>query len=198
MYGVGKRCKDMKNLVEPIKDRKDVEAIEKYLAKHSLRNQLIWVFGTNTGLRISDILGLNVESVKGKQYLDIIEKKTGKFKRIKLNKKLQDLIKKYLVEREKKYYSITGEEPLFVGKKHKRLDRSQVYRFINEVCKNVGITVNVGTHTMRKTFGYHHYKQNNDVALLQKIFNHSSPSITMHYIGIAQEELDNSYINFEL
>lgn len=198
MYGVEKRCIDMKNLVEPIKDRKDVEAIEKYLAKHSLRNQLIWVFGTNTGLRISDILGLNVESVKGKQYLDIIEKKTGKFKRIKLNKKLQDLIKKYLVEREKKYYSITGEEPLFVGKKHKRLDRSQVYRFINEVCKNVGITVNVGTHTMRKTFGYHHYKQNNDVALLQKIFNHSSPSITMRYIGIAQEELDNSYINFEL
>ena len=58
--------------------------------------------------------------------------------------------------------------------------------------------VNVGTHTMRKTFGYHHYKQFNDVALLQKIFNHSSPSITMRYVGIAQEELDYSYLNFEL
>ena len=188
----------MKNLVEPIRNKKDVEAIEKYLAKHSLRNQLIWVFGTNTGLRISDILGLNVESVKGKQYVEVIEKKTKKFKRFPLNKKLQKLIKEYLIEREKKYYSITGEEPLFVGKKHKRLHRSQVYRFINDVCKNVNISVNVGTHTMRKTFGYHHYKQNNDVALLQKIFNHSSPSITMRYIGIAQEELDESYINFEL
>ena len=99
---------------------------------------------------------------------------------------------------EKKYYSITGEEPLFVGKKHKRLHRSQVYRFINDVCGKLNISVNVGTHTMRKTFGYHHYKLNNDVALLQKIFNHSSPSITMRYIGIAQEELDESYINFEL
>ena len=93
---------------------------------------------------------------------------------------------------------MTNDEPLFVGKKHKRLDRSQVYRFINNTCKNLNIALNVGTHTMRKTFGYHHYKQNHDVVLLQKIFNHSSPSITMRYIGIAQEELDESYINFEL
>lgn len=187
----------MKNLVEPIKDKKDVEAIEQYLSKHSLRNQLIWAFGTNTGLRISDILGLNVDDVRNKQYVEIVEKKTKKYKRFPLNDKLKNLIRKYLVIRDK-MYSLTDDEPLFIGKKHCRLHRSQVYRFINEVCRNLGITVNVGTHTMRKTFGYHHYKKNNDVALLQKIFNHSSPSITMRYIGIAQEELDESYINFEL
>lgn len=187
----------MKNLVEPIKRKKDIETIEKYLAKHSLRNQLIWVFGTNTGLRISDILGLNIEDVQNKQYVEVIEKKTRKYKRFPLNNKLKALIKEYLKEREKTY-SITEDEPLFVGKKHCRLDRSQVYRFINDVCKELNIYVNVGTHTMRKSFGYHHYKQNNDLALLQKIFNHSSPSITMRYIGIAQEELDKSYINFEL
>ena len=187
----------MKNLVEPIKDKKDVEAIEQYLSKHSLRNQLIWAFGTNTGLRISDILGLYVDDVRNKQYVEIVEKKTKKYKRFPLNDKLKNLIRKYLVIRDK-MYSLTDDEPLFIGKKHCRLHRSQVYRFINEVCRNLGITVNVGTHTMRKTFGYHHYKQNNDVALLQKIFNHSSPSITMRYIGITQEELDESYINFEL
>lgn len=187
----------MKNLVEPIKDKKDVEAIEQYLSKHSLRNQLIWAFGTNTGLRISDILGLNVDDIRNKQYVEIVEKKTKKYKRFPLNDKLKNLIRKYLVIRDK-MYSLTDNEPLFIGKKHCRLHRSQVYRFINEVCRNLGITVNVGTHTMRKTFGYHHYKQNNDVALLQKIFNHSSPSITMRYIGITQEELDESYINFEL
>ena len=68
----------MKNLVEPIKNKKDIEAIEEYLAKHSKRNQLIWAIGTNTGLRISDILGLNVENVRNKQYVEIIEKKTKK------------------------------------------------------------------------------------------------------------------------
>ena len=182
----------MKNLVEPIRNKKDVEAIEKYLAKHSLRNQLIWVFGTNTGLRISDILGLNVESVKGKQYVEVIEKKTKKFKRFPLNKKLQKLIKEYLIEREKKYYSITGEEPLFVGKKHKRLHRSQVYRFINDVCGKLNISVNVGTHTMRKTFSRIWYENNksnpNAIYVLQKMLGHKSIESTLHYICVAKEE----------
>ena len=188
----------MKNLVEPIKSKKDIEAVEKFLEMHNKRNRLIFALGINTGLRVSDILGLNVEDVEGKNYVEIREKKTGKYKRFPLNSKLKALIKEYLsVERSKKY-SLSETEPLFIGKKHCRLDRSQVYRFLNDACKQIGITANVGTHTMRKSFGYHFYKQYNDVALLQKILNHSSPAITLRYIGIAQEEIDLSYNNFEL
>lgn len=61
-----------------------------------------------------------------------------------------------------------------------------------------GLQERVGTHTMRKTFGYHHYKQNRDVAMLQKIYNHSSPKITLEYIGIIQDEIEESYTNFIL
>ncbi len=188
----------MKNLVEPIKDKKAIENLEEYLKKQSLRNQLIFVFGCNSGLRISDILSLNVADVENKKYVEIKEKKTGKYKKFPLNEKLQRLIKEYLPERAENYYSLTESEPLFLGKKHKRLDRSQVYRFLNDACKNLGIEANIGTHSMRKTFGYFFYQKFHDVALLQKILNHSSPAITMRYIGIAQEEIDSSYKNFEL
>ena len=187
----------MKNLVEPIKSKKDLEKIEAYLEKRNKRNRLIFVFGINTGLRVSDILGLNVEDVKNKSYIEIREKKTGKYKRFPLNSKLKALIKDYLKEREI-LYAIGAETPLFVGKKHHRLHRSQVYRFLNEACEQLGIAVNIGTHSMRKSFGYHFYKKFNDVALLQKILNHSSPAITLRYIGIEQDEIDNSYYNFEL
>jgi integrase len=187
----------MKGLVEPIKDREQLKAVEEYLASKSKRNQLIFAFGINTGLRVSDILGLNVDDVKNKNYIEIKEKKTGKYKRFPLNNKLKALIREYLKKRENNY-SIGEGEPLFIGKKHYRLNRSQVYRFLNEACRELGLNINVGTHTMRKTFGYHHYKQFNDVALLQKILNHSSPSITMRYIGIDQEAIDISYNNFEL
>lgn len=187
----------MKGLVEPIKDRKQLQAVEDYLASYSKRNQLIFVFGINTGLRVSDILGLNIEDVKNKSYVEIREKKTGKYKRFPLNNKLKTLIREYLKVREKQY-SISEDEPLFLGKKHCRLNRSQVYRFLNEACKELGININCGTHTMRKAFGYFFYKKFNDIALLQKILNHSSPSITLRYIGIAQEEIDVSYNNFEL
>ena len=188
----------MKNVVEPIKSKKDLERIEEFLERHSKRNRLIFAFGINTGLRVSDILGLNVEDVEGKSYVEIKEKKTGKYKRFPLNTKLKTLIKDYLQNERCKSYALSEKEPLFLGKKHCRLDRSQVYRFLNEACKQLGITANVGTHTMRKSFGYHFYKQYNDVALLQKILNHSSPAITLRYIGIAQEEIDLSYNNFEL
>ena len=188
----------MKNVVEPIKSKKDLERIEEFLERHSKRNRLIFAFGINTGLRVSDILGLNVEDVEGKSYVEIKEKKTGKYKRFPLNTKLKTLIKDYLQNERCKSYALSEKEPLFLGKKHCRLDRSQVYRFLNEACKQLGITANVGTHTMRKSFGYHFYKKYNDVALLQKILNHSSPAITLRYIGIAQEEIDFSYNNFEL
>ena len=187
----------MKNLSEPIKDRADIEAVEEYLASYSKRNQLIFAIGVNTGLRVSDILALDISDVKNKTYIEIREKKTGKYKRFPLNDKLKKLIREYLKVREKQY-SIGKCEPLFIGKKHHRLNRSQVYRFLNDACEELGLKINVGTHTMRKTFGYHHYKQNNDVALLQKILNHSSPSITLRYIGIDQETIDISYNNFEL
>ena len=188
----------MKNLVEPIKNLCDIERLEKYLMEKSLRNRLIFVLGINTGLRISDILNLNISDVKDKNYVEVREKKTGKYKRFPLNNKLKSLIAEYITIVRKKTYSIDNSEPLFVGKKHKRLNRSQVYRFLNFACNELKIEINIGTHTMRKTFGYHHYKKFNDVVLLQKILNHSSPSITLRYIGITQEEIDISYSNFEL
>ena len=56
----------------------------------------------------------------------------------------------------------------------------------------------VGTHTLRKTFGYWAYKQGIDITLLMRIFNHSAPSITLRYIGITQEEINNVYVNLNL
>ena len=69
----------MKNVVEPIKSKKDLEKIEEFLSLRNKRNRLIFAFGINTGLRVSDILGLNVEDVEGKNYFEIKEKKTGKY-----------------------------------------------------------------------------------------------------------------------
>ena len=62
----------------------------------------------------------------------------------------------------------------------------------------MGVADPIGTHTLRKTFGYHAYQQGTDVTLLQKVFNHSAPSITLRYIGITQDDIDNVYLNLNL
>ena len=82
--------------VEPIKSKKDVEKVERYLEKQSTRDHLLFVFGTNSGLRISDIVALNVGDVRGKNYIQIVEKKTGKYKKFPLNDKLKNLIAGYV------------------------------------------------------------------------------------------------------
>ena len=183
------------NYVEPIRDKKNIIKIENYLIKVNKSYALIFILGINTGLRISDILSLRVSDVKNKIDVNIKEKKTGKLKRFPLNIKLQKLLYEYLNE----YENQNDANLLFIGNRGSRINRSTVYRFINKAVDVLNINVGaVGTHTMRKTFGYHHYKMFNDIALLQKILNHSSPSITLRYIGITQEEIDNSYKNFIL
>jgi integrase len=67
-----------KNTVEPIRNKKQIVAVENYLKSKNYRNMMIWVFGINTGLRISDILSLNVGDVKNKSFVKLKEKKTGK------------------------------------------------------------------------------------------------------------------------
>ena len=69
---------------------------------------------------------------------------------------------------------------------------------MNNACLQLGLKYNIGTHSLRKTFGYHHYKQFKDIVILQKIFNHSSSDITLRYIGIDQDKIDESYRNFIL
>ena len=176
--------------VEPIRDVENIKKIEQILSKNP-RNLLFFTMGTNCGLRIYDILGLDVKDVKDKSYIQIVEKKTGKFKKFPINAKLKPMLKDFT-----KGKKMT--KPLFITKFKNRLERVAAYKIINAACKEAGLEERVGTHTLRKTFGYHHYQKFKDVVILQKIFNHSSPQITLRYIGIKQDEIDYSYKNFIL
>ena len=177
--------------VSAIKKKSDIKKIEKYFADNNKRDLLMFVFGINTGLRISDILKLNISDVKNKQDLCIKEQKTGKFKNFPLNSKLIRLIDEYTQNTE-------GCVPLFMTKYGNRLDRIEAYKILNKACKINDVNVNIGTHTLRKTFGYHFYKKYKDIVLLQKIFNHSTPNVTLRYIGIEEDEIFEKYLKFIL
>ena len=178
------------NVVQPIKKLEDIQKIKKYLTKKP-RDALLFSFGINTGLRISDILSLDIGDVKGRDYIEVREKKTNKYKKFPLNRFLKEEIDLFVE-------GLPSEQPLFYTQKHCRLDRAQAYRILNKAAQAVWVKERIGTHTLRKTFGYHHYKKYNDIVLLKKIFNHSSPSVTLRYIGIEQDTIDESYMNFYL
>lgn len=77
------------------------------------------------------------------------------------------------------------------------VSRVQVYRYIKKVAEEIGID-NFGMHSFRKSFGYFYYQQTKDLAKLMEIFNHSSQQVTKRYIGLSQEEIDESLQKFFL
>ena len=179
--------------VQPIRDKIKIEEIKSYLKQNGSRDLLLFTMGINTGLRISDLLKLKVIDVRNKSHVEIKEQKTGKIKRFPLLGNLQSMIEEYVRGRLDNEYLFRSREGA-----NKPITRVMAYLIINEACQKAEITDSIGTHTLRKTFGYHHYQQFHDVAILQYLLNHSSPSITLRYIGITQDNVENTLQQFEL
>lgn len=180
------------NLVQPIRDQSQILKMQDLLLENSYRDFMLFTIGINTGLRISDILKLKVSDVRNKTHISIFEIKTKKHKRFLINSQLKKHINKYIK-------GMNDDDYLFPSRKGENspISRIQAYRILNEVAVKLGIE-EIGTHTLRKTFGYWHYKQYKDVAILQDIFNHSAPSITLKYIGINDDIKDKTIENFYL
>ena len=179
-------------VVEPIRDKHDIRRIIDYFNTHDKRKYaVLFELGVNSGLRVSDLLKLKVKDVLDKDKISLREKKTNKAKVFPLKPSLQKLLNEFCYKRDLNEY-------LFLGKHWQALDRIVIYKALVSACKCLNINANVGTHTMRKTFGYHHYKQYKDIALLQTIFNHYTPEVTKRYIGITQDEINESYLNLNL
>ncbi|MFC9540778.1 site-specific integrase [Lysinibacillus sp. NPDC056959] len=180
------------NFVQPIRDPEYIRVIKKYLIDWNYRNYMLFVVGINSGLRISDILQLKVSETQ-RPYFSVVEKKTKKTRRIEMTPQLKRELKQYVEGKDEYEYLFKSREGV-----NKPISRSTAYKILNKAALAVGLDENIGTHTLRKTFGYHFYKQTKDVALLQEILNHSSPKITLRYIGINQDQMDKAMKDFRI
>lgn len=177
------------NYVEPIKDFQKVNDISEYLKRTNPRNYIMFRIGIFTGLRISDILKLKVVDVKSK-YINIREQKTGKQRIIEINKNLRKDLDDYCSFKNDDEYLIQSREG-----ENKPITRDMALKILKEVLTDRFGIPNVGTHTLRKTMGYHYYRQTKDIVVLQKLFNHASASVTLRYIGIVQDSLNEALRN---
>jgi site-specific recombinase XerD len=185
--------------VQPIRDKRALETMKKLLKANNPRDHCLFVLGINSGLRISDLLTLKLSDVsdeKGriKDRISLREAKTNKLKDFPLGETSRKALKEYLECLD------TGPGlVLFASRKGSRsITRQQAYRILNDAARAIGIKEKIGTHSLRKTFGYHAFQAGVDITRIQKLLNHSSPSVTLAYIGITQDELDDVYLNLNL
>lgn len=193
----------MKNIpreVEPFKNIKDIQNIKQYLkGMDNRRDYTIFVVGINVGLRAGDLLSLRwsdiMEEYKIKKTVNIIEEKTKKRKDVELNKAAREALQEFkdtLKDIELDDYIFTSRK----GESH--LQVRSLHRIINNIVNELKIKGNYGTHSLRKTFGYHRYMNNISLETLQKIFNHSTQAMTLKYIGITKEVIQDAYNSVNL
>ncbi|WP_240378228.1 tyrosine-type recombinase/integrase [Bacillus piscicola] len=186
--------------VEPLRTAEDIQEMKLAIKRGNKakpkraalaeRDLFLFTFGINTGLRVSDIVPLTVGDIKGKDAMVLREGKTAKPRKVLLAG-LQEEMAQYVEGK-------TNEEYLFPSQKgDKPMTTTQVYRMLRDAGDWIG-RHDIGTHTMRKTFGYHYYRHTKDIMKLADILNHSAPSITKRYIGITQDEITESLEGFKL
>jgi len=185
------------NFVEPIRDRKKIAQIKNQLrGQRRYRDLLLFVMGINTALRISDLLELQVEHFLDdhqhiKRRFWIKEQKRGKRQEVVVNASIRDGLEEYFAA----YPEIIGDQNNFIFFNTKvngfmrPIRRGQAWKVITTICHQVGLRGNFGTHSLRKTWGYHARMQGVDLALIMHKLNHESIAYSKRYLGITDDEL---------
>jgi len=180
--------------VEPIRKREDIEAI-KELLKDKPRDLLLFTLGINNGLRCGDLLKLQVKDIahlKVGENTRIKEGKTQKQNYLMMNNASYEAMHRYLTS-----LNPQDNDYLFASKKTgKPITIQRVNALVKEWCRKIGLKGNFGAHTLRKTWGYHmRMTYGKGFELIAMRFKHSNPTVTMRYLGIEAEEVDQMLLN---
>ena len=152
--------------------------------------------GINNGLRIGDLLQLRVRDVQPLRSGDVVrvrEQNTGKENVLLINKTTARVLGQYL-----EHYCPDPDDFVFRSQKDKTrpITVSYANQLIKSWCRIINLRGNYGTHTLRKTFGYiQRVKYGVGFEVLCKRFNHSSPAVTMRYLGIDDKEVNGVLMN---
>ncbi|WP_069998237.1 tyrosine-type recombinase/integrase [Cellulosilyticum sp. I15G10I2] len=188
-----------------IKNKDLVRKILQFEKEQNQRDYMLLYTGFFTALRVSDLIEMKVKDVKGKQSLRIKEKKTGKYRDFDMPIKLRKELQAYCKDRADDEYLFKSRQyaPKRKSKDNKLFEedntpisRQRVWQIMKEIEVKFNLE-NIGCHTMRKTFGYHHYRVFKNLATLQRILNHRSIEETKIYIGVEQEDVNSELRAFD-
>ena len=186
--------------VDPIRDQQKIQTMKSYLKGKNIRDHALFVVGINVALRITDLLALewgDVLNEKGKfKEIRLLEGKTKKERRIQLNKPSQRALWELLGSLD----GYSFDDYLFQSREgaQKALPRQQALNILKDAAKAVGIQDNVGTHSLRKAWGYHAWKKGFNPAIIMETLNHSNLTVTTRYLGIQQDDIKDLYGSLEI
>ncbi|MCY1222767.1 Tyrosine recombinase XerC [compost metagenome] len=180
-------------LVEAVKTQAEVQQVAHKLTLNAKGNTLysdLWMFGLQVALRISDLLTITYEDVKGGR-LVLRESKTGKVREMPLNEKAVAIVQKRREANPNHTYLFEVDSNRAKGKPVSRVAVANAFKAVGDE-----LDISLGTHSMRKTRGWLMHSSGVSIEKICKVLNHSSPAVTMVYIGLTQAEIDATYHEF--
>ena len=189
---------------QPIKTMEDIEEMKQYFYRNGeMRNYALVTMGINTALRISDLLKLrwdhvwNFEKQCYKSHIVLQEQKTGKTANVFINEQCRKCLGAWKQQLKGKIYPA---EYIFKSRmgNNKPIGRNRAYIIIKNASQALGYEGNISCHSLRKTFGYHAWKQGISPTIIMSIYNHSSMEVTKRYLSIDQDDKDEVYKNIIL
>ena len=185
---------------EPIRDKRQIKALGDYFTRRGEhRNYVLIVMGVYTALRVSDLLRLRWNDVydfeRGtvRRQINLTEQKTGKRKTVALNKTAVAALKRFRTQCDAK-----PDGFLFKSRRRRAaISRIQAYRIIRGAAEAVAIG-RISCHSLRKTFGYHAWKNGTPTVVIMEIYNHNSFAVTRRYLGVSQDDKNGVYLGLRL
>ncbi len=182
--------------VEPIRNLSSIKNIKKRL-KNRPRDLCLFVFGINTAYRANELVSISlgqVRHLKAGDRLDIKQSKNGEYRAISLNQSAIEVLHFWLQH----HPNNCPEAPLICSltKPYSAISPNRVHNLVKQWCKDIDLPGNYGSHSLRKTWGYHMRKTFNEpLVLISRAFGHSSEQETLEYLCIQPQEIEDLYKN---
>lgn len=153
------------------------------------RDRCIIVLFLNTGMRLSELCGINISSIRGDTL--IVKGKGNKERLVYLNESCINEINKYLRVRKKKEKQIKDDskDALFISEQKRRISKRAVEDVVNNAIKKAGLSDNYSVHKLRHTAATIMYRSGADIRSLQTILGHESVATTQIYTHVKEDQL---------
>ena len=158
-----------------------------------LRNKALLELIYGSGLRVSELLDIEIEDIHLNQGYVIVHGKGSKDRMVPISDMASIALKHYMINARENLIKQKKESHLFLNQNGERLSRQGFFKVLKKLASDAGIESDCSPHTLRHSFATHLLENGMDLRTLQTLLGHEDISTTQIYTHISQKRIKEIY-----